>query len=89
MQNEEIIKIIDNLKGKRKYEEKKSKKLGYNSLYDYFEDKILQKKKYLKKCGNWTQDPHHPLKIHTFFKSVDLGLTPPLSGEKIHTFYFF
>ena len=45
MQNEEIIKIIDNLKGKRKYEEKKSKKLGYNFLYDYFEDKILQKKK--------------------------------------------
>ena len=45
MQNEEIIKIIDNLKGKRKYEEKKSKKLGYNSLYDYFADKILQKKK--------------------------------------------
>ena len=45
MQNEEIIKIIDNLKGKRKYEEKKSKKLGYTSLYDYFEDKILQKKK--------------------------------------------
>ena len=45
MHNEEIIKIIDNLKGKRKYEEKKSKKLGYKSLYDYFEDKILQKKK--------------------------------------------
>ena len=45
MHNEEIIKIIDNLKGKRKYEEKKSKKLGYNSLYDYFEDKILHKKK--------------------------------------------
>ena len=27
MHTEEIIKIIDNLKGKRKYEEKKSKKL--------------------------------------------------------------
>ena len=48
MHNEEIIKIIDNLKGKRKYEEKKSKKLGYNSLHDYFEDNILQKKKSLK-----------------------------------------
>ena len=45
MQNKEIIKIIDNLKGRRKYEEKKSIKLGYDSLYDYIEAKIFQKKK--------------------------------------------
>ena len=45
MQNEEVIKIIDNLKGRRKYEEKKATKLGFNSLYEYFEDKIFKQKK--------------------------------------------
>ena len=45
MQNQEIIKAIDNLKGRRKYEEKKASKLGFSSLYDYFEDKALKQKK--------------------------------------------
>ena len=44
MQNQEIIKIIDNLKGRRGYEEKKAFKLGFSSLYAYFEDKILKEK---------------------------------------------
>ena len=42
MQNQEIIKIIENLKGRRNYEEKKASKLGFNSLYAYLEDKILK-----------------------------------------------
>ena len=45
MQNQEIIKIIENLKGRRDYEQKKATKLGFNSLYEYFEDKILKEKK--------------------------------------------
>ncbi len=45
MQNQEILKIIENLKGRRNYEEKKASKLGFNSLYAYFEDKILKQKK--------------------------------------------
>ena len=45
MQNEQIIKIINNLKGRKNYEEKKASKLGFTSLYDYFEDKILKEKK--------------------------------------------
>ena len=45
MQNQEIIKIIENLKGRRSYEEKRASKLGFASLYDYFEDKILKKQK--------------------------------------------
>ena len=45
MQNQEIVKIIDNLKGRRGYEEKRASKLGFASLYDYFEDKILKKQK--------------------------------------------
>ena len=45
MENQEVIQIIDNLKGRRNYEEKKASKLGYSSLYEYFEDKILKEKK--------------------------------------------
>ena len=45
MQNQEIVKIIDNLKGRRDYEEKRASKLGFASLYDYFEDKISKKQK--------------------------------------------
>tara|TARA_Y200000002_G_scaffold161934_1_gene133686 strand:+ start:254 stop:490 length:237 start_codon:yes stop_codon:yes gene_type:complete len=44
MQNQEIIKIIDNLKGRKNYEEKKASKLGFNSLYAYYENKILKEK---------------------------------------------
>ena len=45
MQNQEIVKIIENLKGRKNYEEKKASKLGFASLYAYFEDKILKKQK--------------------------------------------
>ena len=45
MQNQEIVKMIDSLKGRRGYEEKRASKLGYSSLYAYFEDKISKKQK--------------------------------------------
>ena len=48
MQNQEIVKIIENLKGRRDYEEKRASKLGFASLYDYFEDKIAKKQKALE-----------------------------------------
>ena len=44
MQNQQIIDQITNLKGRKNYEEKKAAKLGFNSLYDYFEDKIAKEK---------------------------------------------
>ena len=44
MQKQEIIKIIDNLKGRKNYEQKKAIKLGFSSLYAYFEDKLLKEK---------------------------------------------
>ena len=40
MQNITIPDIIANLKGRRGYVEKKAKKLGYNCLEKYFEDKL-------------------------------------------------
>ena len=45
MQNQEIVKIIENLRGRRGYEEKRASKLGFASLYEYFEDKISKKQK--------------------------------------------
>ncbi len=45
MQNQEIVKIIENLKGRKNYEEKRASKLGFTSLYAYFEDKISRKQK--------------------------------------------
>ena len=48
MQNQEITKIIENLKGRRGYEEKKASKLGFSSLYEYFEDKILKEKQFIE-----------------------------------------
>ena len=45
MQSQEIVKIIENLGGRKNYEEKRASKLGFASLYDYFEDKISKKQK--------------------------------------------
>ena len=44
MLNKEVNQIIDNLKGRRGYEEKRAQKLGFTSLYDYFEDKLKKQK---------------------------------------------
>ena len=48
MQNQDIIQKIENLKGRRNYEEKKAYKLGFSSLYNYFENKILIEKKIIE-----------------------------------------
>ena len=42
MQNELILNRIENLRGRKPYEEKKAAKLGFASLYEYFEDKIAK-----------------------------------------------
>ena len=44
MNNPQILEFIENLKGRRAYEEKRASKLGFSSLYAYIEDKILKKK---------------------------------------------
>ena len=48
MQNELILNRIENLRGLKRYEEKKASKLGFASLYDYFEDKIEKEAKALE-----------------------------------------
>ena len=48
MQNELILEQIKNLRGRKPYEEKKAAKLGFASLYEYFEDKIAKEAKVLE-----------------------------------------
>ena len=48
MQNQKIIQLIENLNGRKSYEEKKASKLGFSSLYNYFEDKILKEKQMIE-----------------------------------------
>ena len=40
MENQQILEQIENLKGRRAYEEKSAAKLGFASLYAYFEHKL-------------------------------------------------
>lgn len=40
MVNQQILQKIDNLKGRRAYEEKRAAKLEFESLYAYFEQKF-------------------------------------------------
>ena len=51
MQNISIPDIIANLKGRRGYVEKKAKKLGYNCLEKYFEDKLANEAQLLAENG--------------------------------------
>ena len=44
MQDQVILNIIANLKGRKNYEQKKAAKLGFSSLYAYFDDKVLKQK---------------------------------------------
>ena len=43
MDNPKVLKIIENLRGRRAYEEKRSVKFGFSSLYEYIADKIEKK----------------------------------------------
>ncbi len=44
MNNPQILEIIENLKGRKAYEEKRASKLGFSLLYAYIEDKNLKRK---------------------------------------------
>ena len=48
MQIELILNRIENLRGRKPYEEKKAAKLGFATLYEYFEDKISKEAKVLE-----------------------------------------
>ena len=48
MQNKLVLERIENLRGRKPYEEKKAARLGFESLYKYFEDKISKEAKALE-----------------------------------------
>ena len=62
MQNEFILERIENLRGRKPYEEKKAAKLG-SSLYEYFEDKIAKETKALE------ADQAHKTKVKKAIKT--------------------
>tara|TARA_B000000532_G_C18509477_1_gene252451 strand:- start:183 stop:398 length:216 start_codon:yes stop_codon:yes gene_type:complete len=43
MDNPQVLKEIENLRGRRAYEEKRAAKFGFSTLYEYIEDKIRKK----------------------------------------------
>ena len=43
MNNPEVLSIIENLKGRKAYKEKRASKFGFAALYDYIEVKLLKK----------------------------------------------
>ena len=49
MDNPEVLQTIENLRGRRAYEEKRAAKLGFSSLYEYIEEKI-KKKSIINEC---------------------------------------
>ena len=42
------IRAVNNLRGRKPYEEKKAAKLRFASIYEYFEDKIAEEAKALE-----------------------------------------
>ena len=48
MKDELILEWIDSLRGRQPYEDKNAAKLGFASLYEYFEDKIAKEAKALE-----------------------------------------
>ena len=45
IQNQEIVKVIENLGGRKDYKKKRASKLSFGILYDYFDNKISKKTK--------------------------------------------
>ena len=67
MQNELILEQIQKLRGRKPYEEKKAAKLGFASLYEYFEDKISKEAKALE------ADQAHKTKVKKAIKTKALA----------------
>ena len=72
MQNQQVLDVIENLKGRRNYEERKSQKLGFDSLYDYIEDK-------LKKASEAKKEKK--MKTNSLLLKKNLSKTTPLKKQ--------
>ena len=55
MNNPQVLKIIENLKGRKNYEEKRASKLGFASLYAYIENKVKKKEESEAEIANQSE----------------------------------
>ena len=62
MEDKAVLERISGLKGRLGYEEKKAKKLGFASIYEYMEDKINNENNILKTVSNVKTEPKKSIK---------------------------
>ena len=64
MENKIVRERIASLKGRLGYEEKKAKKLGFRSIYEYIEDKINNENSSLGATSEVQKKPVKPIKVN-------------------------
>ena len=73
MRDEIVLERISRLKGRIVYEEKKAKKLGFPSLYEYIEDKINNENNPLPSDTQVLNKIAKPIKKNTKAKASTCG----------------
>ena len=62
MEDKAVLERISGLKGRLGYEEKKAKKLGFASIYEYMEDKINNENSNLNTASELNTKPKKSIK---------------------------
>ena len=62
MEDKAVLERISGLKGRLGYEEKKAKKLGFASIYEYMEDKINNENSTLNSTSEVSTKPIKSIK---------------------------
>ena len=62
MEDKAVLERISGLKGRLGYEEKKAKKLGFASIYEYMEDKINNENKMINSVNEVSIKPIKSIK---------------------------
>ena len=73
MEDAVVLERISSLKGRLGYEEKKAKKLGFPSIYQYIEDKIKNEKKPLASESHVINKIAKPIKKNKKAKTSTCG----------------
>ena len=73
MEDTVVLERISSLKGRLGYEEKKAKKLGFPSIYEYIEDKIKNENNPLISDSQVLNKIAKPIKKNTKAKASTCG----------------
>ena len=73
MEDAVVLERISSLKGRLGYEEKKAKKLGFPSIYEYIEDKIKNENNPLTSDSQVGNKIAKPIKKNTKAKASTCG----------------